>query len=265
MSYCEILIEWEIEKLIEPAVPHVQVIDKSLALLQRIIRDGGQTSLREQAASLGLPLSTAYRIVANFVKIGWVCSMERGFYSPSLGLLDMVGRVDRNAILAGVAAPFVRQMSRRLGKTVHLGVFEDDMVTYLLKEGEGVPAGFTRAGMQLEAYCSGIGKILLSHLPDAEREGYLASGPFVSLTPSTVVDPQSLREMLNAAREHDYALDVCEVSENLWCIAVPVRNTKGVVVAALSVSRLAEEDKEPLDMRILGLLRQCATRISQRL
>ena len=75
----------------------------------------------------------------------------------------------------------MEDLAKRTGLTVHLGVFEGDMVTYLVKAA-GVTDVLTQEGMQLEAYCSGIGKVLLAFLPLDEREQYLAGGPFVRLT-----------------------------------------------------------------------------------
>jgi DNA-binding IclR family transcriptional regulator len=71
--------------------------------------------------------------------------------------------------------------------------------------------------------------------------------------------------VLNKARTDDYALDVGEVSENLWCLAVPVRDRRNHVVAAMSVSRLAQADKKPLDRGLLRALQRCARDIQGRL
>jgi IclR family acetate operon transcriptional repressor len=241
------------------------VLEKGAALLNRIVRNEGSVCLRDQAADLGLPLSTAYRLVATYLEMGWICRRERGCYGAGLGLLDLAQHAGRGTILAGVARPLIRQLSRRLGQTIHFGILEDDMVTYLVKEGESVSAGFTREGMQLEAYGSGIGKILLAHMPSEARELYLHSGPFVPLTANTIIHPDRLRIVLNKARTNEYALDVGEVSENLWCLAVPVRDRHNRVVAAMSVSRLAQADKKPLDRGLLRALQRCARDIQGRL
>jgi hypothetical protein len=114
-----------------------------------------------------------------------------------------------------------------------------------------------------EAYGSGIGKILLAHMPKEARKLYLNSGPFVPLTANTIIHPDRLRMVLNKARTDDYALDVGEVSENLWCLAVPVRDRHNHVVAAMSVSRLAQADKKPLDRGLLAALQRYARDIQE--
>src|SRR3546814_4531438 len=73
-------------------------------------------------------------------------------------------RHTRCALVTGVqtcALP-ISKLAQRTGLTAHLGCLESNMVTYLIKEGSE-PDVFTREGIQLEAYCSGIGKVLLAH------------------------------------------------------------------------------------------------------
>src|SRR5690606_3592173 len=111
---------------------------------------------------------------------------------------------------------------RRFQRTVHLAVFEADMVTYLAKEDGGRNSVLTIEGTQLEAYCSGLGKVLLAYLPEPERERYLADGPFVRLTPNTIIEPDELRRELAHIRTRGYAIDDGEVQPNLRCVAVPL-------------------------------------------
>lgn len=135
------------------------------------------------------------------------------------------------------------------------------MVTYRIKTGQGSHRLFTKVGMQLEAYCSGIGKVLLAHLPAAERAAYLASGPFVPLTARTIVDPEELALELERVADQGVAIDDGEIAEGLVCLAVPVHAPDGSVPIAISVSRF-ETDRPAIDRtRILALLKEAAAEI----
>ena len=81
------------------------------------------------------------------------------------------------------------------------------MVTYRIKTGQGAGNLFTRVGMQLEAYCSGIGKMLLAHLPEEQQRAYLAGGPFPALTAKTITQPEALAQELERIRAQGFALD----------------------------------------------------------
>lgn len=235
--------------------------DKSVALLGLILSDDGRTPLRALAARLGLPLSTTYRLLAAYRRAGFVGAVGRGRYAAGLELVDLASRADRHAILAGAARPSLRKLARQLRRTVHLGILENDMVTYLVKEHGGGPRLFSRAGMQLEAYCSGIGKMLLASLPETEREQYLAAGPFIALTRRTMTDPDILREALATVRRQGYAIDNEEVAEGLRCLAAPVRSRSGAVVAAVSVSRAVTPGERAAEAETLAALRDCCREI----
>jgi DNA-binding IclR family transcriptional regulator len=165
----------------------------------------------------------------------------RGRYALGATLIAMADTHALHRLIAALGAPIVRALAQRTGLAAHLGVFEGDMVTYLIKAGRDSARIFTKEGMQLEAYCSGIGKVLLAHLPAAERRRYLATGPFIELTPNTITDPRALASALDDVRARGFACDNCEIDLNLRCIAAPVRNAASEVVAAISVSSRAAD------------------------
>jgi IclR family transcriptional regulator, acetate operon repressor len=133
------------------------------------------------------------------------------------------------------------------------------MVTYLLEESHGPAATFTQEGMQLEAYCSGIGKVLLAHLDEDRRERYLADGPFVALTPSTIVKPSALRDHLAIVKAQGWAVDDSEVFETLKCVAAPLRCSDGTVVAAVSISSPAGLADDAYEHALVTLLEAVTT------
>lgn len=234
--------------------------DRVLTLLMRILRDRGRISLRKQAESLGLPLSTAYRLVARLKEAGLVRRCGRSAFAMGLDLVKLTATVEPKRLTAQIARPHLKRLAQRLRLTVHLGILEGDMVTYLVKEHGGGPELFSRAGTQLEAYCSALGKVLLAALPVAELERYLATGPMIPLTANTITTPKQLEKALSLIRSAGYAVDAEEMIEKLRCIAVPIRDRHGNVVAAVSVAR--QLDKDTSDEGVaLELLRDCAQRI----
>lgn len=205
-------------------------------MLEAVIADGGQSSISAIARSIGMPVATAHRQVATLMAEGYLASGGRGHVAGPR-LLGLLHRIDEKQVLAAIAAPVLDRLSRRLGCVVQLGTFENDMVTYRVKAGKGAGDLFTKVGMQLEAYCSGMGKVLLAHLPESQRQAYLAGGPFVALTPTTITDPAVLATELARVLEQEYAVDDGEVDEGLYCVAVPVHAPDGSVPAAISVSQ----------------------------
>ncbi|MEM2567492.1 MAG: IclR family transcriptional regulator C-terminal domain-containing protein, partial [Candidatus Bathyarchaeia archaeon] len=86
-------------------------------------------------------------------------------------------------------------------------------------------------------HCTALGKVLLAYNPEVLEE-LLTRGPLPALTPNTITDPHLLRKELERVRQQGYALDWEEFHEGNICIAAPVFNYRGHVVAAISVSFL---------------------------
>ena len=133
------------------------------------------------------------------------------------------------------------------------------MVSYIVKEGDPDATLFTREAMQLEAYCSAVGKLLLAQLSDERLSEYLATAPFVALTPYTITEPDEIRRHLVEIRSAGFAVDDREVADDLVCIAVPVRLASDEVVAAISCSRRSPWEASP---PLVKSMRQAAEEIA---
>src|SRR5262249_17815313 len=151
---------------------------------------------------------------ATFERLGYLARLQRGGYVAGAALIDVARSVRIEPLLVAAGRPVLEELAKTTGRTAHLGVLQEDMVTYLVKAGAAGADLFTREGMQLEGYCSGIGKVLLASLPDEARNAYLAAGPFVRLTSNTIVEPEALRRELDSVSTNDFAFDNAEVDEN---------------------------------------------------
>lgn len=219
-----------------------ETLVKGLRLLSAIVADDGRSTLAQIASRSDLPLPTAHRLAMTLVSERFLERVRKGLFlpGPALGVLSAQSSV------AGRIAACLRQPLARLaqveGVFAHFGVLEDGMVTYLVKEsGAGLRSNlFTAENIQLEAYCSAVGKVLLAALPDHELDAYLANGPFVALTRQTLTDPQALRNELVAVRSDGVAFDRFEVCDDLFCVGVPVCDDAGRVIGGVSASMIGE-------------------------
>ena len=195
-------------------------LDKSISLLMAVVKDSGCRPFSAISAEVGLPAPTAYRIGAALKKRGLLMNGQRGYYVAGRTLHDLGWRASAKEVAAAACRPVLRELSRQTGATIHLGVLDDNMVTYIAKVSVTEDNLFSREGMQLEAYCSAIGKVLLSGLPNAELQRYLASGPFYKLTDNTITDPTILARELCRIKKDDFAIDDAEMAPELHCLAV---------------------------------------------
>lgn len=239
-------------------------LDRGLTLLTLIARAGGTAPLSALAAELGLPLSTARRLAAMLERHGLVTRVARGRLAGGAHLLTLARAVDERNLLVRAARPVLRALARDSGATAHLGVLDGGMVTYLIKEQGGGAAVVSREGLQLEAYCTAIGKMLLASLPEKALEAYLGEGPFVALTERTIVDPDLLRLELAQTRARGYAREHGEIVDGLGCLAFPITRRGEPPHAAVSIACTGLSDMS-VDAQVFEATRRAAAEISGRL
>jgi DNA-binding IclR family transcriptional regulator len=206
--------------------------------LQQLAESNVARSLPAMAAHSGLSVATAHRLLATLEAVGAVIHTRPGGYRIGMGLHALTRGSRPEDVLVAALQPVLTKLARALGLVMHAGVWDaDQMVTYIAKkmprQAMAIP---TRIGSQLEGYCSGMGKVLLSHLPEVEREDYLTDSPFIILTANTVTDHARLREELAEVKTRGWAVDDGEMYLGLRCVAVPVHNADGGVLAAISCS-----------------------------
>jgi DNA-binding IclR family transcriptional regulator len=243
------------------------VLRKAFALFERILADRGNTTLAVIARDMALPSSTVYRLVAALERAGLVCRVGRGRYDVGMGVVESLAGISVHDLLAKVARPVLNRLARRTGATVHLGVWQGDMVTYLVKtagRAAGTMSIFTREHTQLEAYCTGIGKMLLAYLPEGAQQAYVAASPFVALTRRTITDPAELLRAFRLNRKRGFSIDDGETADDLYCIAVPLRYGRQAMAAVSLAFPRASARSQPLKARLLQL-NACVAEIRRKL
>jgi len=209
---------------------------RMMDLMERIFDPNDSRILREHAEELGMPLSSTYRMFNSLEKAGFVHRVRRGVYVPGARLYMLASRLTFRDTIARLAKPMLAEIADIFDCTSHMAVLDDNMATYLLKEGRDERV-YSRVGMQLEAYYTGVGKVLLASLPDVARRSYLAEGEFVALTSRTKITNQAIDEDLENVSRNGYAIDLEEGCEGMICVAVPVLGAANETVAAISACR----------------------------
>ncbi|WP_242128741.1 IclR family transcriptional regulator [Sphingobium sp. Sx8-8] len=240
------------------------LIDKTLDIIEAV-GASGSASMPQIQQCCGLSLTTTHRIVKSLVRRGFLMRSGRADFRLGGAIVALARQASPRDILAAIARPHLLSLSKLVRCHVHLGVWEGGMVTYVVKQRFGKVRIHSAEGMQLEGYCSALGKILLSSLAEDELERYLADGAFVPLTSNTLVDPDEIRDAIDAVRIQGWSTDEEEMVVGLRCAAVPIRDRAGKIVAAISVSH-APASPAPFDTAALvARLHNTASAISTQL
>jgi len=202
-----------------------------------LIAEGGELSVTELGRGLGVHKATASRLAATLAEGGLIerdPASDR--YRLGLGLIRLVGAAMASIDLVRTAHPVLEELAERTHETVNLGVRSGDGVVYIDQVSSAhLIASTNWVGRRTPLHGSSSGKVVLAHLPEAERQRLLAR-PLEPLTPRTVTDPARLRRQLEEVRVRGYATIQDELEEGLNAVAAPIRQLNGEVVAALSVS-----------------------------
>jgi DNA-binding IclR family transcriptional regulator len=246
--------------------PKNRSVIKAFTLLKSF-RDAEEwVSSSELSRRAGLPEASGYRLIQTLEEIGAVARGPKGRYRTGPLLLSLSHNVTLAELLREASQPLMTELAFRLNLTTHLGMLEHGMVTYIGKVSP--PGAFpvhTRVGAQLEAYCSGLGKVLLAALPDEDVESFILDGELIALTPHTITTTTGLRAELKKVRTAGYAVDDREHQANMRCIAVPVRDREDRVVAALSATDAADHMTQARIDEVRTLLLEAASRLRGKL
>ncbi|HEY0267158.1 MAG TPA: IclR family transcriptional regulator [Rhizomicrobium sp.] len=228
------------------ATPKNQSVIKAFRMLKSFQRPDEWLTSCELSRRANLPEASGYRLLQTLEQIGAVVRGPRGRYRPGMLLVSLSHNVAIGELLREASRDVTTQLANRFDLTVHLGLLEGGMVTYIAKVCTPTSLSpHTRLGAQLEAYCSGLGKVLLAALPDDQLESFILDGDLVALTPHTITERAALRTELKKVRRQGYAVDDREIRADMRCVAVPIHDAEGRTVAAMSATdhalRMTEE------------------------
>jgi len=215
--------------------PKNESIVKGFGLLTLIARHPSGLTLAEAAQAMEMTVPTAHRFLKTLVSVGALERDDRKRYH--------LGAVLQGSPLLGVRSRDLRTtfhrhaetLSHTLRETVHVARFVDDMVQYVAKaEAPRSLRISTVVGTTLEAYCTGVGKVLLAFMPATELKRYVSGGNFYPLTPKTITTRDGLIAELQKVRAAGYAIDDEEFELGLRCIAAPIFAGDRVIAAISS-------------------------------
>lgn len=241
---------------------HVGALHKGLAVLEILADHPDGLTLTETADRAGLTRAGARRLLLTLVAAGYA-RRERRRFLLSAKLLALTRRWMGDASLWRYGEPIMRRVSEAFGESCSAAVLEGEDAVYVARiAGRRIVSVALHVGTRLPAYCTSMGRVLLSDLEPAALDEFLARARIVANTPRTVTDRAALAAAVAETRRTGYALVDQELELGLRSIAVPVRDASGRIVAALNVStQSARFSCAAMKERMLPVLRGAAQEI----
>jgi IclR family transcriptional regulator, KDG regulon repressor len=213
-------------------------VAKALDVLDHVAGFGRPVRFSDLLDTSPYPKATLYRLLQTLVAQGMLAfDPARATYSMGIRLVRLAHAAWQQSSLAPIARPHLDRLSARLGETVHLAQLDNGQVLYVDKRNARDPVPmYSQAGKVGPAYCTGVGKAMLAHLPEPALADALTRQSWHRFTPRTLATPEALRADLAAIRARGYAHDNEEHEPGIICVALPILTSGGAVLGALSVT-----------------------------
>ena len=209
-----------------------------MVILEAMSRYERDVSLAVLAEGVGFPKSTLVRLLQTMRHHGIVQQDPRTRrYRLGTALIHLGKAAERQFDLERIVRPFLAELTRSTGETASFAVLEGDRAVYLAQvPSDSIIRGVPPIGAELDLHCTAVGKVLLTSFSGEQIESFIREHGLPRHTEKTIVNAESLRKELERIRRNGYALDDEEAEHGGRCIAAPVSDDRGQVVAAVSIT-----------------------------
>jgi IclR family acetate operon transcriptional repressor len=215
----------------------IKSLDRAMIVLERLSEIGNAT-LSELAADLGQAPASVYRVLVTLQGrgiVGYEADGQIWHIGPTAYLIG--SRFLRRTSLVERARPVLRRLMEQTGETANLGIAREGQVLFVSQvETHATIRAFFPPGTMSPMHASGIGKALLAHMPDDDRDRLLDGQELTQFTQFTCADRPALEADLAQIKARGYSIDAEEKNLGMRCIAAPIFDVYGETVAGISVS-----------------------------
>jgi IclR family acetate operon transcriptional repressor len=249
--------------------PSVQSVERALAVLEAVAKSPEPVALGHLTEVLGIDPSSVFRLANTLKRRGFLANPNgRKHYVLGPSVWRLSREYDWSRMLISICHDRVKALAKSTGETAHLAVREARQVLFIDHHASGeqgviVPG---QTGKLLPLHCTAHGKALLADFGPAELKTLYGKTPLKKYTARTIV---SLRELAKACAKvaaDGYAVDDSEYLDEVACVAAPLRDRSGVVIASIGVStpvaRLSKGRDVVLARQVCQVAREIDTLLS---
>jgi IclR family pca regulon transcriptional regulator len=238
---------------------YVTALARGIEVMRAFDEQNEHMTLTEIANVVGLPRATVRRSLMTLEALGYVEDTGK-FFRLAPKVLTLARAYLSSNMLPRVAHPFLERVSGELGESCSVSILLDNEVIYVARSSNKRLAGLIAdVGARRPAYCTSMGRVLLSALPDRQLDAFFKHVELKRLTKFTIVDEEKLRDVLAKVRAQEFCLSDQETEIDLRTIAVPLRNASGRIIASLHVATQASRTtKRQMLETFLPMLRRTA-------
>ncbi|RYX88318.1 MAG: IclR family transcriptional regulator [Comamonadaceae bacterium] len=229
----------------------VEALAKGFAVLESFDTERQRIDPSVAAKRTGITRAAARRHLLTLASLGYLESDGKYFWlTPKV--LRLSGSYLATARLPRLLQPTLDRLALRIGEALAAVVLDGDEVVIIGLSGPTRLLAYgLHLGARLPAHATSTGRVLLANLSRNGLDAWLKGKELARLTPKTVVDPKTLRDVLEKARQDDFCVADEEHEMGVTAVAVPVRDLHGRAVTALNVVLTSRSDLTPDRLREL--------------
>lgn len=242
----------------------VPALDKMDLIFDLLASSAYGLSQAQICQQLGLPKATVSRMINRLGELGYLeQNQDRGLYSLGAKLLTLGNLVNKRLDIAVIASSHLEDLSREINEMVKLSIMRSGTI-YPLRSFESSKAMRITmdSGTVYPPYIGAAAKLLLALTDEGHSycEKILPQVELEAWSPFSIKDKRILMDLLKEIREKNVAFDMQEESEGIYAIAMPVLNSSGQVIAAVSIPFFG--DFESKKEKYYPMLKKCTENIS---
>jgi IclR family KDG regulon transcriptional repressor len=241
-------------------------VANSIRLTKAFTENEFEMGISALATKLGLAKSTVHRLASTLVEYDILeQNRENGKYRLGLALFELGTLVRRKMDVMSEAQQQIHALADLTGETVQLAILDHLSVLYIrIRESRQAVRMSSGLGSRAPAHCTSVGKALLAYQPAEIVKQVLDLG-LKRYTPNTIIEPAALVDELAQVKSRGYAIDDEEIEPGLRCVAAPIRDHSGEVVAAISVAAPIQRMTKKAVQATVPSVQASAEAISRRL
>ncbi len=213
--------------------------DKVLSILEYLANTAEPVRLQTLSEDLKIHNSTASRFLKSLEKNGYVRQNEdTRQYFLTMKICTLSQKLLSSNTIVHYAKPFLKQLSNVFKEAACLSIDQDMWVVYIATHDgpDHMLKSFTFVGKRAPMHCTGSGKLLLCGYNDELLNEYWRSKSSIRPTENTISTLEDLKKELEKIRAQKYSIDNEECEIGMRCVAIPIWNYSGNIIAGLSVT-----------------------------
>ncbi len=229
----------------------INSVKKAIQVMSLFSASEPRLTVTDVSRRLNMPKSTAHSLLSTLLSEGFVEKVDHDSYALGTAVIMLTQKVRVNVELRDRAAPYLRELADQCDESVYLALRHGDYVLYLYAiELSRRLIARTAVGDRAHLHSTGVGKAILSELPEEEVDQILARVGLPAVTPKTITDAAKLKAVLDETHDRGYSFDNQENELQNYCIGTALYDNSSQVIGACSI---AGTDPEIIHSRALEL------------